>query len=152
MKIGERLAKLPAFLDVSQHVFQSARRLRQRHRRIAAAFEIERLHQFGKTACWHDDVTDRHLHIVEIDIRRRHTAKTHQQFGLAEGQTWRPLFDQHRADALCTGCLRQTRVNQIGIAMAATRTPALRPVERNAVAFNHPARRQVGKRRPRAWF
>ena len=136
LKFHNRLAELHAFLHVRQHVLQGAAGLCQRHRRVAAALEIEGFHQLAKATCGQNHILKWYAALREIQIAGRHPVEAHQCFLPAKRQARRVLLNIYRADALGARLIGHAAIDHVAIGMAAARAPALGAVEHHAVALH----------------
>src|SRR6185437_10366462 len=119
LKVDQGLAELLALLDIGNDVLERAARLRKSHGGIATALEIEGFHQLAKPPGGHDDMVQRQLASIEIQVAARYAAETHEAFRAAITQARCPFLDIDSPDAFRARVIAHATVDDITVSVAA---------------------------------
>ena len=129
LELDQRLAELPALLDVRDRAVQRRLTDRQAHGGVAQALDVERGEQLAEAAGRHQQVLLGHLDIFEDHVRGGDAAEAHQLLLGAEADAGPLRLDDERADAAGARLVGQPGVDEVVVGLPAVGDPPLEPVE-----------------------
>src|SRR5690606_419875 len=123
---------------IGERILEGAGGESEAHGCVAAAFQIEGLHQLRETARGDDEVVLRNRDVVEEDVGGGCAAEPHQLLAGAKAQTGGAVRDVNGTDPLGSRRLIQTAIDDVAVRRATARAPALGAVENDSAVANLP--------------